>query len=210
MEGIEVAEPKSGNKFELLIGIVITLFAACLAISELGAGRYGDDEMIWHNEKANAFQWYNSKGIKQTLVEGQRDLLHALLESNTIREEQRDAVEKHVASLSKEIDRYKKEKKEILLGSAAVGKENWIQDVDGQLGKVIGAKELEAKGEVLGNAGDIFDYSSLFLQLSLVIGAISLVIQSNRLKYVFFSIMCALGVTGTIYAINAFTMAMKV
>jgi hypothetical protein len=105
--------------------------------------------------------------------------------------------------LSKEITRYAKEKRELLLGSAAVGKENWAQDMDGQLGKVIGAKELEAKLDVLGRAGDKFDLAVLFLQLCLVVGAVALDLQEDRLKLAFFGGMVFLGTVGMIYSAQA-------
>ncbi len=210
MEGIGAPESTGQGRFELLCGIVITLFAALLAVTDLGAGRFGDDELISYNEKANAYQWFNSKGIKQTLVEGQRDLLQSLLDAKTINPANEEAMKKYVTHLEQDIDKYKKEKKEILLGSAKIGQENWVQDVDGQLGKVVGAKEWESKNQILGQSGDIFDYASLFLQISLVIGAISIVVQSKRMKYAFFTMMCCSGITGVIFSVFAFRIAFSV
>ena len=50
-----MAEETDGKKgFETWCGVVIALFAAVLAIADLGAGKYGDDELIAHNEKGSA------------------------------------------------------------------------------------------------------------------------------------------------------------
>jgi hypothetical protein len=53
--------------FEIKCGVVIALFAALMSISDLFAGKYGDDEILLTNEKASAYLWYQSKSIKETL-----------------------------------------------------------------------------------------------------------------------------------------------
>lgn len=195
----------STNNFELLCGVCIAVIAAILALSDLAAGRFGDDELIAHNERSNAYLWYQSKGIKETLVEGQRDTLQALLAAGSIREEQMPAVEELMKKLDGRIARYGREKNEILNGSASVGRANWTQEVEGQLGRVTGAKEWETKAAALGNAGDLFDYGALFLQLSLVFGAVSLVLQSAGPRRAFFSLMIVLAVVGSVFSALAFT-----
>jgi hypothetical protein len=200
-------EEKQKKKFEILCGIVIAFFAAVLAVTDLGAGKYGDDEIIAHNEKSNAYIWYQSKGIKQSLAEGQRDLLTSLVESGAIQKEKAAGVRVMTEKLGKDIERYGKEKKEIHLGSSAVGKRNWVQDVDGKLGGVIGAKQWEQNADVLGKAGDVFDLSTLFLQLCIVLGAIALVLQIDRFKWIFFGAMTVLGCIGMIIAVKAFLTA---
>ncbi|HEY1406827.1 MAG TPA: DUF4337 domain-containing protein [Spirochaetota bacterium] len=196
------------KKFEIISGITIAVFAAFLAIIGLGAGRYGGDEIIAHNEKAAAFQWYQSKAIKQTLTEAQRDLLKSLVDSGSIARDKTRPVQKYVKALDDDILRYGKEKKEILLGSQKVGKENWAQEQDGKLGQIVGANEWEAKANQLGDAGDFFDMSTLFLQMSLVLGAISLVVQNMRLKLSFYAILIILGVIGLVYGAKAYMVAM--
>ena len=198
------------KRFEILCGACIAVLAAVLAISDLGAGKYGDDELLAHAEKSNAYLWYQSKGIKETLVEGQRDTLTALLAAGSISQEQVPGVQKLVGSLERRIERYGREKNEILNGSARVGREKWAQEVDGQLGKVTGAKEWESTAVALGNAGDLFDYSALFLQLSLVLGAISLIVQSAGPRKAFFALMIALGIVGTVFGVMAFRVAMAI
>jgi hypothetical protein len=201
-------ETEDGKKrFETWCGVVIALFAAVLAIADLGAGKYGDDELIAHNEKGSAYLWYQSKGIKETLVEGQRDTLKALVEAGSIKPEQLPAIQTMVQSLDSDAARYGKEKKEILLGSKAVGQENWAQDVGGEMGKVTGAQEWQAKADVLNDVGDVFDYSTLFLQLCLVLGAMSLILQDAKLGRAFFTAMIVLGIVGTGFAVMAFLQA---
>lgn len=201
---------ESGKNFEILCGVVIAFFAAVLAITDLGAGKYGDDELIAHNEKNNAYFWYQSKGIKETMVEGQRDTLKALATAGAIDPSQRETVDKLIASLDKKIARYDKDKQEILLGSKAVGQANWSQEVDGKLGQVTGGKEHEVTAAKLGEAGDQFDYSTLFLQLCLVLGAISLVVQGAGLRRAFFITMLVLGIIGCVFSVIAFMKAFAI
>jgi hypothetical protein len=121
-----------------------------------------------------------------------------------------DSLDAYQKGLSKDIKRYKKEKKEIMEGSAKVGKENWAQDKNGKMGEIIGAKEMENKANVLGSSGDVFDLSTLFLQISLVVGAIALVLQIPKMKKVFMILMIVLGCIGTYYGITAYMIAMSV
>jgi energy-converting hydrogenase Eha subunit C len=206
-EPAAVQEGEKGKHFEALCGILIAIFAAVLAVTDLGAGKYGDDELIAHNEKNNAYLWYQSKGIKETLVEGQRDTLKALVDAGSIRPEQLPAVQGLVQSLEGRVDRYGKEKKEILLGSSTVGEANWVQDVDGKMGQVVGAKHWESQAIALGGVGDVFDNATLFLQMCLVLGAISLVLQKDGTKKSFFYGMIALGLIGTVFSCMAFSQA---
>lgn len=195
------------KRFETWCGVVIALFAAVLAITDLGGGKYGDDELIAHNEKGGAYLWYQSKGIKETLVEGQRDTLQALVEAGSIRPEQLPAIRKMIQDLDGSAARYGREKKEILLGSKTVGRDNWAQDVGGEMGKVIGAEEWKAKADALNDAGDVFDYATFFLQICLVMGAMSLILQHDRIRNIFFTAMIVLGLVGLGFSVMAFLQA---
>jgi hypothetical protein len=195
------------KRFETWCGVVIALFAAVLAITDLGGGKYGDDELIAHNEKGGAYLWYQSKGIKETLVEGQRDTLQALVQAGSIRPEQLPAIQKMIQGLDGDASRYGREKKEILLGSKTVGRENWAQDVAGEMGKVTGAEEWKAKADALNDAGDVFDYATFFLQICLVMGAMSLILQHARMRNIFFTAMIVLGLVGLGFSAMAFLQA---
>lgn len=198
------------SRFELLCGITLAVFAACLAINDLGGGKFGDDELLANGHAEQAYSWYASKGLKENLAEGQLDLLQSLIDAGTVAPEKVTGLEKNIAGLKEDIARYKKEKKEILLGSAGVGKENWIQDIDGKLGQVTGAKEHEALAAGLGRAGDLFDFGTLFLQLCLVIGAISLILKNPGQKKLFYGACVVLGLIGAVYSAFAFLQAFSV
>jgi len=201
----EATEQSSG--FETLCGLTLAILAAVLAITDLGAGKYGDDEIIGHNLKTDAYSWYQSKSIKQSLVEGQRDLVKVLIDSGTVAEDRQPALQQLSTKLDDDIQRYKKEKQEILLGSAGVGEANWVLEQEGQKGKITGAKEWEKQTEMLGGAGDTFDLATFFLQICLVVGAISLLLKGDRMKYAFYATMVLLGLTGTGFSVLAYFQA---
>lgn len=191
-----MSEEKNPN-FEIRCGVVIAVFAAIMAVSDLVAGKYGDDEIIGTNEKAAAYMWYQSKSVKETLVEGEKSLLESLKKAGAIKPSAEQAIDSHLVSLQKRILRYKKEKNEILRGSQTVGPENWVQDLNGELGKIVGAQEMESQLAMLSTAGDRFDMSSLFFQLCLVLGAMSLILKKQSLQNLFFAGMCLLGCIGS-------------
>ena len=194
----------------MLCGVFLAFFAASLAVTDLMSGKYGDDEIIAHNEKTTAYQWFNSKGMKENLAEGQRDILQNLIASGTIAPGQVAGTKKVIKDLEDKIKRYDKEKTEILLGSDKVGKEGQVQTVDGKLGQVIGAKQWEDNAKILGDLGDIYDRATLFLQLCLVLGAVALVMQIGRIKWIFFGTMMVLGLIGTAISVYAYILALKV
>ncbi|MFH0887461.1 MAG: DUF4337 family protein [bacterium] len=192
-----MAEEKNEDKrFEIICGLLLAIFAAVLAFNELGAGKFGADELASYNEKASAYAWYNSKSIKENLADGQKDILQSLIEAGSIKADQEVAIKKTIDKLETKVEKYGKEKNEILFGSKKVGKDNWVQDVGGKMGKVIGAEEWGEKSQVLGAIGDSFDLGTLFLQIGLVFGAISLVLQVGQFKWVALTgmvFMCSIG-----------------
>ncbi len=206
----EEKEDRSSERWEILFGVVLAIFAAVLAICDLGAGKYGDDEILAANEKAGAYLWYQSKGIKQTLVEGQANFMTTMIETGSVDKSKVSAVEAEVAKLRTKVERYEKEKTEILEGSEKVGKENWVQEVDGKLGQVPGAKQFDRVARELGKVGDVFDQGTLFLQMCLVMGAIGIISRQEGMKRVFFAFLLVLGLLGSYYTWIAYQQAGKI
>ena len=195
----------NSSSFEMRCGAVIAIFAALMAITDLLAGKYDADEIIGTNDKAMAYSWYQSKSIKETLVQGEISLLKSLKEANAIQKSAIIGVDNHLADLAKKSVQYKKEKDEILRGSKTVGQENWVQDVGGEYGRVIGANEIEAQLAILSTAGDRFDIAILLYQVCLVLGAVSLVLRKPSLQTIFFRGMWLLGLIGSGMSLWAFS-----
>jgi hypothetical protein len=197
-------------KMEIAFPLAIAVFAAILSINDLFAGRFGSDELQLSNSRNNAYQWYQAKGIKETMLEGQLELLQSLLLSGTIDSQKVEAVKKLVKDSESRIERYQREKKEILVGSRALPKEQWAQELDGDLGKVVGAKELDHFLVDLGKAGDLFDIASMLLQICLVIGAIGIIIGRDDMKWNFLRLTLGAGLTGSLFFSRALWLANQI
>ena len=210
METNEEGTVSEGKNIELFIGVLIAVFAAILSINDLGGGRYGDDEMIAHKESAAMYEWSQAKSIKSILCQNQLQSLTTLEVTNTIKEGHEKIVDSIKNAQSKDIARYKKEMDEIRNGSANIDKKDWVikDEKTGALGTVIGAAEWKAEAEKLGEAGDKFDLASLFLQICIVFGAISLVIQKTSTRKMFLYLMIVMGVVGTYFMVHAYSIAM--
>ncbi len=201
------AEETAARRFETITGLTLAVFAAVLAVTDLGGGKYGDDEIIGTNERANLYAWYQAKSIKQSLVEQEGHLLRALLDGGVIAPTAAPGIEARIAAVEAKATTYELEKTEILEGSEAVGPAGQVLDVDGEKGRIVGTKGWDRALATLGAAGDVFDRATLWLQLALVLGAIALVLQGTALKRAFFAVMVVLGLLGSAYAAQAFSVA---
>lgn len=206
MKENEINQEKFESHFEMKAGIIIAVFTAVLAIAGLAGDSYGESILIANGEKISAYDWYSSKSIKQTTLEAQRASIEAMITSGTVASESKQDIYNLMAELDKNIDRYKKEKYEILVGSGNVSPDDWAQDVDGELGKVIGAEEWETEIAEIEEAAAKMDLADLWLEICLVIGAISLVMRVPRRKSTFLGFTVIIGLLGTFYTIYGMKM----
>lgn len=209
VEKVEEQE-SSSSKMELIIGLLLSIFAAVLALNELGGGRYGDDEKIAHNKHTEMYNWYQSKSVKQALFKGQVDLLNDLSQAGSLQPQAQAAIDANIKMLNAKIDKYERELKEIQLGSSVVGKENWAQEQEGKLGQIVGAQQWKDIYEQLGVVGDSFDLGTLFLQLCLVMGAISLIVQADTVRKGFVVVMIIFGGLGSYHCAQAYLAAFAI
>jgi Domain of unknown function (DUF4337) len=196
-------DPKP-DRFETICGMMLSIFASFLALVQIMDDNFGAEELKAVNEKSQYYQWHQSKGIKENLIEGQIGFIEVLISSKTVKGNDTLALTQNIALLKKKLVKYEKEKKEILLGSDSVGKENWIQPIDGELGKVIGAKVLEKRIDYYNNKGDKMAFTSMLIQISIVMGGLALILQEVKLKKVFFYVMNILGLVGILFGILSY------
>jgi hypothetical protein len=189
--------------FESIMGILLAIFAAVLSLNDLASSKFEGDQMMAASAQVSAYNWYQNKSIKQSLAEGQHDMAEMLRDSGAIAAKSTAGIDKLVSDLDAKIERYDKEKNEILRGSDKVGKENWAQDVDGKMGQITGAQEYEATANGLDAAGNYFDLANLFLQLCLVFGALCLIFSQPAQRKFFFGVMNVTGVIGVTIAVLA-------
>ncbi|MEX0274124.1 MAG: DUF4337 domain-containing protein [Flavobacteriaceae bacterium] len=205
-ETVEVSV--ASERAEAVGGVLIAFFAALMAIAQMVNGELEEEMMIAHNKVVNYSNWYQSKSIKQSLKEGELNYLNALLEADIAQEQGTSILLKKIAETERKVRKYGAEKTEILLGSAHIPKEKWAQDLDGEMGQIVGIQEWEALADQYDRATKRFDLGMLFFQIGIVIGAVCIIIYDNpRLQKTFIIIMILSGIIGTIFSIYGYSMA---
>lgn len=198
----------ASERAEAVGGVLIAFFAALMAISQMINGELEEEMMIAHNKVVNYSSWYQSKSIKESLKEGELDYLQVLLESGVVLENNKEGIKKKINEITSKIEKYAAEKKEILIGSANTPKEKWAQDLDGEMGKIVGINEWETLTEEYDNATKKFDMGMLFFQISIVLGAVCIIIYDNpKLQKTFIILMIAFGIIGILLSSYGYSLA---
>lgn len=198
----------ASERAEAVGGVLIAFFAALMAISQMINGELEEEMMIAHNKVVNYSSWYQSKSIKESLKESELDYLQALLESGVVKEDRIISIEEKIENVERQIAKYDSEKTEILIGSANIAEENWAQDLDGEMGKIIGINEWESLADEYDFATKKFDLGMLFFQISIVLGAVCIIIYDNpKLQKTFIVIMIISGIMGILLSIYGYSLA---
>lgn len=206
--GETVVVSVASERAEAIGGVLIALFAALMAISQMVNGELEEEMMIAHNNVVSYSSWYQSKSIKESLKESELDYLSTLIESGIVIKENRPVIEEKIAIVKGKIVKYKSEKTEILLGSDQVGEENWVQDIEGEMGIITGVKQWEKLTQTYDYATKKFDYALLFFQICIVLGAVCIIIyDSPTLQKGLIVLMIIFGITGTFLSIYGYTLA---
>lgn len=206
--GETVVVSVASERAEAIGGVLIALFAALMAISQMVNGELEEEMMIAHNNVVSYSNWYQSKSIKESLKESELDYLGALIESGMVTEENRPVIEQKMTDVREKIVKYESEKTEILLGSEKVGKENWVQDIEGKMGIITGVKEWEQLTKTYDYATKKFDYALLFYQICIVLGAVCIIIyDSPTLQKGLIVLMIIFGIIATFLSIYGYTLA---
>ena len=205
-ETIEVSV--ASERAEAVGGVLIALFAALMAISQMVNGELEEEMMIAHNNVVSYSSWYQSKSIKESLKESELDYLSALISAGMVTKENIPGIQEKMAVVKTKIEKYGSEKIEILNGSALVGEENWAQDIEGEMGIITGVKEWQQLAATYDYATKKFDYGMLFFQICIVLGAVCIIIYDNPiLQKSLIVLMIIFGITGTILSIYGFLLA---
>lgn len=200
----------ASERAEAVGGVLIAFFAALMAISQMVNGELEEEMMIAHNKVVNYSSWYQSKSIKETLKESELNYLKTIELSRTVPEQGKDILATKIKEAQTAIEKYAAEKKEILMGSSVVGKANWAQDLDGEMGKIVGVQQWQALADAYDTATKKFDLGMLFFQISIVLGAVCIIIYDNpKLQKTFILLMVLFGIVGAILSIYGYTIAPK-
>jgi len=207
-EQTSTTTPRTLQRTETIGGILIAVFAALLAIAELVNNNLEEEMMISHSQFVNYSNWYQSKSIKQSLKESELDYLNALTETGIIPEDKIKNINAKIAQTKGMVLKYEAEKTEILVGSSNVPREHWAQDLDGEMGKIIGINEWEKLTQDYETATKKFDLGKLLFQICIVLGAVCIIIRDNKkLQKNFIILMLAFGAIGILISAYGFILA---
>tara|TARA_R110002126_G_scaffold317_21_gene1714 strand:- start:5546 stop:6190 length:645 start_codon:yes stop_codon:yes gene_type:complete len=207
-EQTSTTTPRTLERTETIGGILIAVFAALLAIAELVNNNLEEEMMISHSQFVNYSNWYQSKSIKQSLKESELDYLNALTETGIIPEDKIKNINAKIAQTKGMVLKYEAEKTEILVGSSNVPREHWAQDLDGEMGKIIGINEWEKLTQDYETATKKFDLGKLMFQICIVLGAVCIIIRDNKkLQKNFIILMLAFGAIGILISAYGFILA---
>ena len=207
-EQTSTTTPRTLERTETIGGILIAVFAALLAIAELVNNNLEEEMMISHSQFVNYSNWYQSKSIKQSLKDSELDYLNALTETGIIPEDKIKNINAKIAQTKGMVLKYEAEKTEILVGSSNVPREHWAQDLDGEMGKIIGINEWEKLTQDYETATKKFDLGKLLFQICIVLGAVCIIIRDNKkLQKNFIILMLAFGAIGILISAYGFILA---
>ncbi len=208
-ENEQVMVSLASERTEAFAGVLIAFFAALMAISDLVNSNIEEEMRLAQNKNNSYFSWYQSKSVKQSLQESHLATLETFVKTGMIKPDKEAALKEEIEETKSDIKRYKAEKKEILEGSAKIPQSDWAQDLDGKMGVIVGVKEWEKKAEKLDIATNKFDIGMLFFQISLVLGAVCIVIYDNpRLQRLFTLAMISTGIIGITFSIYGYFLAL--
>ncbi len=193
---------------EAIGGVLIAFFAALMAISQMVNGELEEDMMIAHNKVSNYSNWYQSKSIKGSLRESELNYLETILGTTMVSENEKATILNKIQGTKDKIKKYNAEKKEILVGSSNIPKEEWAQDLDGEMGVIVGVNEWRKLAIEYDIATKKFDIGMLFFQISIVLGAVCIIIYDNaRLQKWFIKLMVIFGLLGIALSTYGYTLA---
>ncbi|PKA96669.1 uncharacterized protein DUF4337 [Flavobacteriaceae bacterium MAR_2009_75] len=197
------------RKIEERGGVLIIFFVALLAIMKVINSSFEKQIVDASNNEVSYSDWYNAKSIKQIMKESERDYLSALLSTSILSQEKSSDLRMKIEDTKALIFKYEAEKTEILMGSANIPPSAWVQDLDGEMGKIIGLREWRETSRQLTETAAKIDLGILFLQISVVFGVICLIIQENqKLQQTFTWLMIGSGIIGILLSLYGYALSL--
>lgn len=159
------------------VALTTTILAVCAAISSLRGGAFSTRVQLATTQETNRWSYYQSKSIKQVVLETERDLLRVqVLEAST--PAARDAMTARLAALDTEITRYDREKNDIKAQAEGL------------------QKDEEAAKRIGGN----FGLAVMLLQIAIMLSSVAALVKKPGMWVVG---LC-FGAGGLVYMANGF------
>ncbi len=196
---------------EMKIAYFIAIFAAILSFINIGANNFRDREIVSVNKKMTDYSLYHNKVLKETLVQGERDLLEDLVRAGAIIPKDTSIIHERLRKFDRELDTIRYQQAEIMYGSKAQEPASWsMPDLSNKLGNIKGLVLWEHEVEVLDVAGDKFDLSCLLLELSLVLGAMGFLVKMAEARNLFRWLMIIFGTIGIGFGMVGYYQALSI
>ncbi|MBF0522264.1 MAG: DUF4337 domain-containing protein [Candidatus Omnitrophica bacterium] len=106
--------------------LLTTVLAVLTAISSLKSGGFGSRVQVLTAQENNKWAYFQSKSVKQHIMETKSDLLEIELKKSSNDAELSNFIKDKLASCTKDIARYDKEKKEIENDALALSKQGTL------------------------------------------------------------------------------------
>ena len=195
------------KKIENRGGVLIIIFIGLLAVMKVITSGLDEEIAIANYNYVSYSNWYNAKSIKQVLKEGERDYLISLVNAGLVAEDKSNEIQARIQMTEDLSQKYNEEKIEILEGSANIEKSAWAQDMNGELGKIVGLKEWEKISTNYFKVVGRMNIGILFLQIGVVFGILGLLVDVNlNLQKVFTGIMAVTGLIGIIIGFYGYSL----
>lgn len=159
------------------VGLTTTILAVCAAIGSLKGGGYSTKVGLLTTQESNKWSYFQSKSIKQSLMETKRDMFELELLKDPAPLVKAE-LEKKIQAADGNIGRYDKEKADIKAE----------------------AETLNAEQSALKLHGGNFGMAVMFFQIAIMLSAIGSLLK-KRYAWI---IGLVLGVIGLVYFVNGF------
>ena len=199
----------NNKKIEERGGVLIIFFVAIFAMLRVVNSTLEDKITTANNQQVKYSDWYNAKSIKQVMKENENVYLKALFDTGMVEPEHSAVLQTKIQTTSALIAKYESEKTEILLGSANIPKYSWTQDLNGEMGKIIGLQEWEKISNANLKSVAKIDLGLLFIEISILFGLVLIIIHDNvKLQNVFTILMVVTGLVGIAISFYGFALSL--
>ncbi len=194
-------------KTEQLLSYLIVISVICYGIASIIAGQFNEKVIIANSKHASYSAWYQAKSIKQGVIESELSMLRSIRE--TLPLENKSVFDNKINYLKDEVNRYEKEKTEILAGSKNILEKDWTQDLGGKMGAITGMTEWEEQILTYERAQRKLNTSELFCQLSVVFLLLCFLLQESQwLKQSFYWLGIMGLLIGLIFLVQGYSQGM--
>jgi hypothetical protein len=191
----ERAEHEADDRFRNITALVIAIMAVLLAVASLGGDNVGED-MVYNNIRASdTWAFYQAKNVRQTTYRLALDELEMRLATTpSLSPAMRAELEAKAMQYRETVARYDDEPDAAAPADPMRG--------EGKKQLSVRARSYEAAREQASSRDTSFDYSSVLLQIAIVMGSVA--ILANSRKVLWFAVSLAMG--GTLLMLNGFYM----